>query len=119
MGMKDDVLCNIITVASQYNVEKVVLFGSRARGDHSETSDYDIAIFGNALSLMDQASLCSDMEEIHTLKKIDVVFVNKSPEDRLREKIENEGVVIYEQTGSKKDKLSKCAGSTEGSGGGV
>jgi len=29
----------------RYKVDKIVLFGSRARGDYSSVSDYDIAIF--------------------------------------------------------------------------
>lgn len=31
-------------------IERVVLYGSRARGDHREDSDYDIAVFLRGLS---------------------------------------------------------------------
>lgn len=96
--MQDYVLMKIKEIASKYKVERVVLFGSRARGDHSETSDYDIAIFGKSLSLVDKTLLREDVEEIHTLKKIDIVFVNKDLNDKFMENIKNEGVVIYEQT---------------------
>ena len=37
-------------------VERVLLFGSRARGDHSERSDYDVAIYGE-LSSEDKVKL--------------------------------------------------------------
>lgn len=94
--MQDYVLSKIKEIATKYDIEKVVLFGSRARGDHSETSDYDIAVFEKDLSLIDQTLLRADIEEIHTLKKIDVVFINKNLGDKFMENIENEGVVIYE-----------------------
>jgi predicted nucleotidyltransferase len=35
-------ICDIVgSVAAEYGVEKVYLFGSRARGDGHEGSDYD------------------------------------------------------------------------------
>lgn len=36
----------IIETAKKYDIEKLILFGSRARGDHHDKSDYDIAIIG-------------------------------------------------------------------------
>ncbi|HHV16764.1 MAG TPA: nucleotidyltransferase domain-containing protein, partial [Gelria sp.] len=47
MEIMDEVLQKIGQVAGKYKVEKLVLFGSRARGDNSLRSDYDIAVFGN------------------------------------------------------------------------
>ena len=38
-------------------IERVVLFGSRARGDHRPDSDYDVAVF-----LRDYRSLWGDLE---------------------------------------------------------
>lgn len=35
--------------AKKHDVEKVILFGSRARGTHSERSDIDIAVLGAIL----------------------------------------------------------------------
>lgn len=97
--MNDYVLMEIKKIAIKYEIEKVVLFGSRARGDNSKVSDYDIAVFGKDLSSIDKALLCADIDEIHTLKKIDVVFVNKDLNDKLIRNINKEGVIIYEQTG--------------------
>lgn len=96
----DNVLEQIKQVALKYKVEKAVLFGSRARGDHTPVSDYDIAVFGEALSALDKAHFSDAIEEIHTLKKIDVVFVNEALEDGLLKNIKKEGVIIYAQTGN-------------------
>lgn len=45
-GLKDNVISEIIDFAVKYGVHKVVLFGSRARGDYSRSSDIDLAILG-------------------------------------------------------------------------
>ncbi|NJD04760.1 MAG: nucleotidyltransferase domain-containing protein [Ruminiclostridium sp.] len=91
----DRVLEHIRQIAIKYKVEKVVLFGSRARGDNSPVSDYDIAVFGKDLSALDRACFNADAEEIDTLKKIDIVFVNGALEDELKENIKNDGIIIY------------------------
>jgi len=92
----DSVLERIKEISLQYKVDKIVLFGSRARGDHSPISDYDIAIFENNLSALDKARLRDDVDEIETLKKIDIIFVQENITDELMESIKRDGVIIYE-----------------------
>ena len=96
----DNVLHQIVEIAIKYNIEKVVLFGSRARGDNSQVSDYDIAVFKEESTAIDKACFSSDVEEVETLKKVDIVFVNESLSDELMDNIRKEGVLIYEQTGN-------------------
>ncbi len=36
---------NALTALYGNNLDRVILFGSRARGDHATESDYDIAVF--------------------------------------------------------------------------
>lgn len=81
------------------SIEKVVLFGSRARGDNSERSDYDFAVYGNVPYKV-QCSLrhfCSEV--IRTLHKIDLVFISDKTYSKLIVNIEKEGIVLYEQNG--------------------
>ena len=97
MKMKDNVLEQLTAIALKYKIDKMVLFGSRARGDHSPVSDYDIAVFKMELSQTDRALLSLDIEEINTLKKIDVVFIDDNIAEEFIANIIKEGVVIYEQ----------------------
>ena len=39
-------LQEIVQLAKEHCVEKVILFGSRARGDFKERSDIDLAFYG-------------------------------------------------------------------------
>lgn len=43
-GIKPIVIEEICDIARKYNVQKVVLFGSRARGNFKEKSDIDLAV---------------------------------------------------------------------------
>lgn len=41
-GIKQIVLDEIEDLAKKYQIKKVILFGSRARGDYRQTSDIDL-----------------------------------------------------------------------------
>lgn len=68
-GIREQVLREISDFAKKYKVEKVILFGSRARGDFKRTSDIDIAVSGGNF---DRFALDVD-EETSTLLKFDIV----------------------------------------------
>ncbi|HOJ10771.1 MAG TPA: nucleotidyltransferase domain-containing protein [Clostridiales bacterium] len=100
----DHVLMQICKIAEKYNADKVILFGSRARGDNSPVSDYDIAVIGEKMSDLEKANFCLDVEEVETLKKIDVAFITEDIKDDFTGNIMKEGVVVYEKT---RDKINE------------
>ena len=51
-GIRDEVIQEICEIAEKYKVEKVILFGSRARGDFRRTSDIDLAVKEEILSIL-------------------------------------------------------------------
>jgi predicted nucleotidyltransferase len=83
----------IIEIAKKNNIEKVILFGSRARGNNSERSDIDLAVSGG-----DALKFYYDVEEeVRTLLMFDVVDLNKGISDELQQEIDRDGVVLYEK----------------------
>ncbi len=92
-GIAGKVLEEIKTIAEECNVEKVFLFGSRARGDYKDRSDIDIAFFGGDAS---KFSIRID-EETSTLLKFDIVDLQLPIQQELLQSINNEGIVIYEK----------------------
>ncbi|MFC7372418.1 nucleotidyltransferase domain-containing protein [Fictibacillus iocasae] len=78
-------------------IEKVILFGSRARGDYHKTSDIDLAVFTRNLSHTQQNLIEESIHELSTLLKIDVLFINRLTKVKLLSNIQREGVIIYEQ----------------------
>ena len=58
---------------------KVVLFGSQARGDAYPASDIDIGILGKKnIPVESMDKILDDVEEIPTLRKIDIVDLKKA-----------------------------------------
>jgi len=50
----DEVYAEIKWLASRYpEIEKVVLYGSRARGDHKPYSDIDLCVFAPSIAKKD------------------------------------------------------------------
>jgi predicted nucleotidyltransferase len=92
-GIKSAVLEEIRTLAHKYHIKKVILFGSRARGDFKRTSDIDIAAEGGEFA---RFALDVD-EETSTLLKFDIVDMERNIQKELRDSIEKEGIVIYEE----------------------
>ncbi len=92
-GIKPIVLDQIVKIAKQYDLDRVILFGSRARGDYKRTSDIDLAIRGGN---GDRFTLAVE-EETDTLLKYDVVNMDSSVPEELLQSIDKEGIVIYEK----------------------
>jgi predicted nucleotidyltransferase len=79
---------------SRLHVSKILIFGSRARGDYRPTSDYDLAFIledtqGWGTFVADQ------QEEAGTLLPLDLVSFHEAPET-LRREIRASGVTLYE-----------------------
>lgn len=79
------------------SVEKVILFGSRARGDHRNTSDIDLALVTNDLSHSKQNLIAEDIYNMSTPLRIDILFLDRLSKEKLISNIWNEGVIIYEK----------------------
>ena len=93
MGIKQQVLDEIRELAQKYQIKKVILFGSRARGDYRETSDIDLATEGG-----NHVRFALDIDEVtSTLLKYDIIDLDGSVQEDLRKSIEREGIVIYEE----------------------
>lgn len=88
----DEILKEVILKCQKYNVKKVVLYGSRAKGTALERSDLDIAVYGIGYSEM----LLEEIEEIPTLYQIDLLFADECGNRLLLEDIERYGRKIYE-----------------------
>lgn len=85
----------IIDFAKDIGVDKLVLFGSRARGDNQEKSDIDIAVYGcsNFLKLKMKID-----EELWSLLHVDIINMDDyNISQELIDEISRDVVVLYEK----------------------
>ena len=83
-------------IASRLGIEKVYLFGSRARGDNRGDSDYDFYVHsGEVDSILGMIGL---MEELSKDLNREVDVVDAAVRDHpLLKRIDSEKVLIYER----------------------
>ena len=92
-GIRDIVIKEICDIAEKYEIEKVILFGSRARGDYKKTSDIDLATCGG-----NHVLFALDVDETtSTLLKFDIVNLDGVVQEELRESIKKEVKILYEK----------------------
>ena len=96
----------IAQLGKEYGAGKIVLFGSRARGDHRQRSDIDIAVYGVPES--NQSAFQLGLEELPTLLQFDIVFVTNQTNPALIENIEKDGVPIMNKMDEKCQKLQEA-----------
>ncbi|MGO5066924.1 nucleotidyltransferase domain-containing protein [Clostridium sp. LCP25S3_F8] len=82
-------------ISKNPKINKVVIFGSRARGDYRKTSDIDICIYGKDIKNIDINLLEDSLKEIDTPLDFDIVYFDKISKEALKNNIEKDGILIY------------------------
>ena len=82
----------IDALSANPKVERIVLFGSRATGTFTLTSDVDLALFGEDLTLSDQAALAEAVAELTVPQQVDLLVFHHIANQALREEIRKHGV---------------------------
>ena len=84
----------ITEIAKRNQIQEIILFGSRARGDYNRTSDIDLAVTGGNIS----GFAVSIEEETSTLLEYDIVDLDKPVSEELLKSIRDEVKILYEKT---------------------
>lgn len=73
-GLSDIVIVDICSVLEKHaNIEKAVIFGSRAKGNYGEGSDIDLAIVGNDVSFNQLMDINIQIEDLGYEKKSNII----------------------------------------------
>ncbi|MBF0242864.1 MAG: nucleotidyltransferase domain-containing protein [Desulfamplus sp.] len=78
---------------TKYNISKIGIFGSIARGTESEQSDIDVVVVLEKQDLFNIIGIKQDLEEILYLP-IDIVSYRDKMNLFLKQKIDNEAVYV-------------------------
>lgn len=78
------------------NPKKIILFGSRAKGNNYKNADFDFAVDKKRVSANEQREIMEEIEEVAGLYKVDVVYLS-SVDREFKNIVLKTGKVIYER----------------------
>jgi len=92
-----DELCEIVApIAEKRGVTRIYLFGSRARGENDENSDYDFFIVpGRIRSLIGLSGLMRELEEALGAE-VDIISEDPYIKEEFLEEVLRERRLVYE-----------------------
>lgn len=97
-GLSADTVNFIVTVFSHHpEIEKAVLYGSRAKGNYRTGSDIDLTLFGRELDLKLLGRIDGELDDSSLPYKIDLSIFSNLTHPALIEHIQRVGVVFYEK----------------------
>ena len=97
-GLKEHTIESICGVLALHpNVEKAVLYGSRAKGNYKHGSDIDLTLCGDALTSQELGAIIEELDDLLLPYKIDLSIFEQLDHAKLREHIERVGVVFHQR----------------------
>lgn len=103
-GIPEAVLTQITSAGRQW-ATRVVLFGSRARGDHRPRSDMDIAFYGTDTGYL---AFAEALEQLPTLLEFDCVHITDHTSPDLIHNIQKEGIPLMSRAAEKTAQLQRA-----------
>ena len=79
-------------------VTKVILFGSRAKGNFRDGSDIDLALFGDGIDSNDIAKIAISADELLFPYKIDLIIYDRITVPELKNHIIRVGIELFKSS---------------------
>ena len=103
-GIPQPVLAQIIA-AAQKHAQRVVLYGSRARGDHKPKSDIDIAFYGDTRGYH---AFADELDSLSSLLKVDIAFITQGTNPAFLANVRKDGIVLMEKAHDRAQQFSNA-----------
>lgn len=98
-GLKDEVVEAICLIFQKYpEVEKAILYGSRAKGNFKPASDIDLTLQGVLLDLTILNRISWELDDLLLPYTFDLSIYNQINNSELLDRIQRIGIVFYSQS---------------------
>jgi predicted nucleotidyltransferase len=95
-GLSERIRADIRQVFGHYPaIERVLIFGSRAKGNARPGSDIDLAVIAPEMSDAEFARLWNAIDDLPLVFKVDLLHWDRLANPRLKDKIPREGCLFY------------------------
>lgn len=97
-GLKKEHIDAINNVFNEYqNIEKVLIYGSRAKGTHKPGSDIDLVIAEKEISFSQMMEITNKLDDLLLPYKIDISQKSKISNSDLIDHINRVGKIFYQR----------------------
>lgn len=97
-GLSNKTIESILGVLKKYpNIEKCVVYGSRAIGNYRNGSDIDLTLLGENLTLTELFKIENELDDLLLPYKIDLSIFHQINHEGLIEHIKTNGKVFFER----------------------
>lgn len=97
-GLTESTINRICSVFSRYpQIERVILYGSRAMGRHRNGSDIDLTMVGEGFAHSLQLRIENELDDLLLPYKIDLSVMREIDNTDLLDHIRRVGVIFYER----------------------
>ena len=97
-GLKEATINKIMAVFEKYTqIDKILLYGSRAKGNYRNGSDIDLTLIGDQLNYSQLSGIESDIDDLFLPYSFDISIFKDIDNPDLVEHINRVGVVLYEK----------------------
>ena len=97
VGLSDTVIKELQDVFRRHaNIKKVLIFGSRSKGNYREGSDIDLAVVGNNIDYNQLLSILCEIDDLGLLYSVDLLDYTKKKGTPIGDHIDRVGQVFYE-----------------------
>lgn len=96
-GLSDTVIEELQDVFRRHaNIEKVLIFGSRSKGNYRAGSDIDLALIGKNIDYQQILDIYTEIDDLELLYSIDLLDYQTKAGTPIGDHIDRVGQVFYE-----------------------
>ncbi len=96
IGVPEKSLNMLLAIFKNFDfIDKVVIYGSRAKGNYRPGSDIDLAVFSATMTFSDQMRLELEIDDLLMPYSVDLLHYEKLTSENLIEHITRMGVLLY------------------------
>ena len=96
-GLSDTVIKELQDVFRRHaNIEKVLIFGSRSKGNYRAGSDIDLAVIGKDIDYNLSLSILCEIDDLDLLYTVDLLDYQKKKGTPIGDHIDRVGQVFYD-----------------------
>jgi predicted nucleotidyltransferase len=97
-GLDEKTIERIHAVLANYSeVDKAVLYGSRAKGNFKKGSDIDLTLYGGGLSMKTLRKIESDLDDLLLPYKLDLSLFEQIADPDVIDHIQRVGTLFFEK----------------------